>query len=98
MCLVQAAWAYRYPARVGPALQARQRDQSPLVIGHTWKAQHRLYKVYQRLSVRRGPQIAVVAVARQLVGFLWAVIVEAAAGVLALPSLFTRQEQPSMPH
>ena len=72
--LVQAAWAYRYPARVGPALQARQRDQSPLVIGHTWKAQHRLYTVYQRLSVRRGPQIAVVAVARQLVGFLWAVM------------------------
>lgn len=74
--LVQAAWAYRYPPRVGPALQARQRGQSPPVIAHTWKAQHRLYKLYQRLSLRRGPQIAVVAVARELVGFLWAVMRE----------------------
>ena len=74
--LVQAAWAYRYPARLGPALRARQRDQSPRVIAHSWNAQHRLYKVYQRISLRRGPQIAVVAVARQLVGFLWAVMRE----------------------
>ena len=46
------------------------------MIAHSWNAQHRLYKVYQRISLRRGPQIAVVAVARQLVGFLWAVMRE----------------------
>jgi transposase len=72
--LVQAAWAYRLHPKIGPALAARQRGQSPPVIVHAWKAQQRLYTMYHRISVRRGPQIAVVAVARELVGFLWAVM------------------------
>jgi hypothetical protein len=74
--LVQAAWAYRFQPKIGVALKARQRGQSPQVIAHAWKAQHRLYSLYQRISLRRGPQIAVVAVARELVGFLWAVMRE----------------------
>jgi hypothetical protein len=56
------------------ALKARQRGQSPVVIAHAWKAQHRLHTLYQRLAFRRLPQIAVVAVTRELVGFLWAVM------------------------
>jgi transposase len=74
--LVQAAWAYRHYPKIGVALKARQQGQSPTVIAHAWKAQHRLYTFYQRLAVRRTPQIAVVAVARELVGFLWAVMRE----------------------
>lgn len=74
--LVQAAWAYRFHPKVGVALKARQQGQSPLVIAHAWKAPQRLFTMYQRISVRRGPQIAVVAVARELVGFLWAVMRE----------------------
>lgn len=54
----------------------RQRGQSPTVTRHAWKAQQRLYAMYHRLSLRRGPQIAVVAVARELVGYLWAVMRE----------------------
>lgn len=72
--LVQAAWAYRYQPKVGIALQARQQGQSPVVIAHAWKAQHRLHTLYRRLAFRTRPQIAVVAVARELVGFLWAVM------------------------
>ncbi|MHB0962266.1 MAG: transposase, partial [Gemmatimonadaceae bacterium] len=72
--LVQAAWAYRFQPKIGVALKARQRGQSPVVIAHAWKAQHRLHTFYQRLAFRRRPQIAVVAVARELVGFLWAVM------------------------
>ncbi len=72
--LVQAAWAYRFQPKIGVALKARQRGQSPVVIAHAWKAQHRLHTFYQRLACRRLPQIAVVAVARELVGFLWAVM------------------------
>jgi len=72
--LVQAAWAYRFQPKVGIALKARQRGQSPVVIAHAWKAQHRLHTLYRRLAFRTKPQIAVVAVARQLVGFLWAVM------------------------
>ncbi|MEO7360467.1 MAG: IS110 family transposase [Gemmatimonadaceae bacterium] len=72
--LVQAAWAYRLHPKIGPALALRQRGQAPSVILHAWKAQHRLYTMYHRLALRRSPQIAVVAVARELVGFLWAVM------------------------
>lgn len=74
--LVQAAWAYRRHPKIGPALTARQHGQSAAVILHAWKAQQRLYTMYHRISLRRGPQIAVVAVARELVGFLWAVMRE----------------------
>ena len=74
--LVQAAWAYRYQPKVGVALTARQRGQSPRVIAHAWKAQHRLHTLFRRLAFRRGHAIAVVAVARELVGFLWAVMRE----------------------
>ncbi|HEX9563790.1 MAG TPA: hypothetical protein VF981_07455 [Gemmatimonadaceae bacterium] len=44
------------------------------MIAHTWNAQHRLHTLYQRLAFRTRPQIAVVAVARELVGLLWAVM------------------------
>ena len=81
--LVQAAWAYRLHPKIGPALSVRQRAQSPLVIVHAWKAQQHLYKMYHRISLRRGPQIAVVAVARELVGFLWAVMRDVEVSTLA---------------
>jgi transposase len=74
--LVQAAWAARLHPKVGPALALRQRGQSAMVVLHAWKAQQRLYTLYHRLALRRGPQIAVIAVARELVGFLWAVMRE----------------------
>ncbi len=72
--LVQAAWAYRLHPKIGPALTVRQRGQPAAVTLHAWKAQQRLYAMYHRLSLRRGPQIAVVAVARELIGYLWAVM------------------------
>jgi transposase len=72
--LVQAAWAYRLRPKIGPALALRQQGQSATVTLHAWKAQQRLYTMYHRLALKRGPQIAVVAVARELIGFLWAVM------------------------
>jgi transposase len=75
--LVQAAWSYRFAPKVGTALKRRQLGQDARVIAHAWKAQHRAHKVFRRLSATRPPQIAVVAVARELVGFLWAVMQEA---------------------
>ncbi len=74
--LVQAAWSYRFAPKVGMAMARRQQGQDPRVIAHAWKAQHRAHKVFRRLSATRPPQIAVVAVARELVGFLWAVMQE----------------------
>jgi hypothetical protein len=43
-------------------------------VAHAWKAQHRLHKLYHRIAARKSSRIAVVAVARELVGFLWAVM------------------------
>lgn len=72
--LVQAAWRYRLRPAMGVDLKKRQKGQPPRVIAHAWKAQHRLYKLYHRIANRKSSQIAVVAVARELVGFLWAVM------------------------
>jgi transposase len=77
--LVQAAWHYRHRPALSGALKARQRGQPAPVIAHAWKAQHRLYALYHRLAARRPTQIAVVATARELVGFLWAVMRDVAA-------------------
>ena len=74
--LVQAAWTYRFPPRRGAVLKRRQEGQPPDAIAHSWKAQHRLHKVFKRLAFRKNNQIAAVAVARELVGFVWALMQE----------------------
>jgi Transposase and inactivated derivatives len=72
--LVQAAWTYHYRPHLSVEIQRRQRGQPPGVVAHAWKAQQRLHHRYVHLAYRKQPQIAVVAVARELVGFLWAVM------------------------
>jgi transposase len=72
--LVQAAWSYHHRPAVSADLKRRQTGQPPAVIAHAWKAQHRLHQRYTHLAYRKQPQIAAVAVARELVGFLWAVM------------------------
>ena len=69
--LVQAAWSYRFPPRRGVVLKRRQQGQPPDAVARSWKAQHRLHKVFKRLAFRKNNQIAAVAVARELVGFVW---------------------------
>jgi transposase len=72
--LVQAAWKYQHRPAVGDVLRRRQVGQPPGVVAHAWKAQHRLYKLFHRVAFRRPRQVAAVAVARELVGFAWAVL------------------------
>lgn len=74
--LVQAAWAYRRPPAQSAVLRRRQHGQPPLVIAHAWKAQHRLSALFRRLAHRRPAPVAAVAIARELVGFLWATMQE----------------------
>ena len=76
--LVQAAWSYRHRPQTSVDLKRRQEGQPPAVITHAWKAQQRLHQRFTHLSYRKRPQIAVVAVARELVGFLWAVMQDVA--------------------
>jgi len=69
--IVTAAWKYTAaPTRSRP-LKERQRNVSPAVVAISWKAQKRLYKRFQALTVRKPRSVAVVAIARELVGFLW---------------------------
>jgi len=72
--LVEAAWHYRYPARFSTALKKRQRGQPAAVIAHSWRAQKRLHKKFEALVYRMAAPKAVVAVARELVGFVWALL------------------------
>lgn len=72
--LVQAAWSYRHRPQTSVDLKRRQQGQPPAAITHAWNAQQRLHQRFNHLSYRKRPQIAVVAVARELVGFLWAVM------------------------
>lgn len=76
--VVQAAWSYRHRPAISTDLKRRQSGQPPGVIAHAWKAQQRLHQRYNHLAYRKQPQIAVVAVARELVGFLWSVMQDSA--------------------
>jgi transposase len=72
--LVEAAWHYHYRPNLSDAIKKRQVGQPPSVVAHSWKAQQRLHKRFKHLAYRKDRRIAVVAVARELVGFLWAVM------------------------
>jgi transposase len=72
--LVEVAWHYQHAARVSPIIATRQ-DQLPKAITDiAWKAQLRLNAKFKRLVARRVMKTkAVVAVARELTGFVWAI-------------------------
>jgi transposase len=73
--LVQAAWHYRHEPRLGAPLRRRRTGQSPAVIAMATKAEQRLCRRYRALCARRKPTpLVIVAVARELVGFLWAAL------------------------
>ena len=73
--LVEAAWHYRRPPRLGASLQSRQQDQPPVAIAIAWKAQRRLHHLWRRLDSQRHKRRSLVAaaVARHLAGFCWAI-------------------------
>lgn len=72
--LVEGAWAYRYPAKVSRHLQLRLEKQPKAIQDISWKAQVRLCKRYRRLIARgKHANLVVVAIARELVGFMWAI-------------------------
>ena len=64
--LVESAWHAR-----------RQRGQDATVIERTWRCQQRLFQRWQRMAGRGKPhQKIVVACARELAGFVWAIATE----------------------
>ncbi len=71
--LVEAAWQYRRAPGVWGDLKKRQAGLPPAVTAISWKAQQRLHRRFRRLTHRgKLPHVAVVAIARELAGFIWA--------------------------
>ncbi|MCG5078022.1 IS110 family transposase [Paraburkholderia tagetis] len=88
--LVEAAWSYRHAARVARQIQQRHEGLPKAIIDRAWDAQVRLCQRYRKLVARgKDANIAVVAVARELAGFIWDIARLAMA--LALP----RSTQPA---
>ena len=71
--LTEAAWHYRLTPKVSETIQKRQQGQSKPVRLIAWKAQERLHKRFRQLSAKKKSVVAATAVARELVGFVWAI-------------------------
>ena len=71
--LVEAAWCYRYPARIAQDKSDILVKQSKSVRDLAWKTQSRLCKRYRQLSARgKKSTVVATAIARELSGFIWA--------------------------
>lgn len=72
--LVEAAWSYRYPARVARNKMEVLVELPKTVRDIAWKAQTRLCDRYRKLEARgKKPTVVVTAIARELSGFIWAI-------------------------
>jgi transposase len=77
--LIEAAWHYRHAPRL--------RDRGPHADARAWQAQIRLHNRYRHLTDHgKRSTVATVAIARELVGFLWAAMTD--------QPLSTRDQQP----
>jgi transposase len=75
--LVESAWTYRHPPRVGKRKLGLMARVPPKVREIAWKAQSRLTARF-RVFAARGKKLTVActAIARELAGFMWAVAQE----------------------
>jgi len=75
--LVESAWHARRRPTVGYRLARRQRGQEAVVVERAWRCQQRLHARWLRMAARgKPPQKIVVACARELAGFVWAIATE----------------------
>jgi len=72
--LVESAWSYRHRPAVKGELEKRLEGQCAHVQETSWKAQERLHRKYLKM-VKRGKHrnVAMAAVGRELVGFIWSI-------------------------
>lgn len=75
--LIEASWNSRRRPTVGYELERRQAGQDPLAVERAWRCQQRLHRRWQRMGGRGKPHPKiVVACARELAGFVWAIATE----------------------
>jgi transposase len=72
--LVEGAWSYRMQARVSRRLLDRIEALPQAVRDIAWKGQLRMCQRYRRLMAAGKPTVvATTAIAREMVGFIWAI-------------------------
>lgn len=70
--VTEAAWSYRYAPNVSATLRRRQKGVAEDVKAVSWRAQRRLHDRYCHLISRgKKAQLAITAVGRELLGFIW---------------------------
>ncbi len=73
--LVESAWCYRFPARQTAYMSRKAEDASAYAQAISWKAQKRLCGRYRTLiKAGKNQKVVCVAIARELVGFVWDII------------------------
>jgi len=72
--LIEAAWSARLTPKVSTHLKRRSSGLPLPVQEIVWKAQRRLHARYWKLTRRgKSQQVTIVALARELTGFVWAI-------------------------
>ncbi|MEK7717161.1 MAG: transposase, partial [Pseudomonadota bacterium] len=72
--LVEAAWSYARRNVLGGVVNKRREGCPAEVVQIAKKAQNRLHRKFSKMVSRGKPhQVAVVAVARELAGFVWSI-------------------------
>ncbi|MNQ77885.1 Transposase IS116/IS110/IS902 family protein [compost metagenome] len=75
--LIEAAWNYRHSPAIRRGLRERLDGLSPTIQEISWQAQKRLHKKYKNLSAKGKQRGTIVtAIARELLGFIWAIAKE----------------------
>lgn len=73
--LVESAWSYRFPARQTMHLKRKAQHASAEARAIAWQAQRRLCGRYRTLvHAGKCTKVTCVAIARELVGFIWAIV------------------------
>ena len=73
--LVECAWSYRFPARQTMHLKRKAKNAPEVAKAIAWRAQKRLCGRYRQLSqTGKNIKLVCVAIARELVGFLWDIV------------------------
>lgn len=73
--LVECAWSYRFPARQTMHLKRKAETASPEAKAIAWRAQKRLCGRYRQLTqAGKNVKLVCVAIARELVGFIWDIV------------------------
>jgi ArsR family transcriptional regulator, arsenate/arsenite/antimonite-responsive transcriptional repressor / arsenate reductase (thioredoxin) len=72
--LIEAAWTYRFLARISRELLLRQEGLAKPIRDTAWKAQEWLCRRYRKLARAGKPaNVVTAAIARELAGFVWAI-------------------------